>query len=127
MSYEYKRPDVQVVVCDLCGDFSWISDRHWREMPQRTGEQPIHLCQICQRVAVWCPAHQQYHLLDAFHRRGCVDCGGLFTSVVRDQITRCPSCRRAAGDQPAQPAQREIGRRRSLVQLLFAPRGSHRQ
>jgi hypothetical protein len=108
MSYQFKRADVQVVVCDICGDFSWVSNRDWREMPQRTGEQPIHLCRACQRVAVWCPAHQQYHLPDVFHRRACVDCGGLFTSVVRDAITRCPSCRRMAGDDPARAALRSF-------------------
>src|SRR5947208_13294388 len=104
MSYQFKRPTVQVVVCDICDDFSWVGDRRWRTMPQSTIEKPIHLCRTCESVAVWCAVHQQYHLPDVFHRRACINCGGLFTSVVRDEITRCPSCRRAAGDYPARTA-----------------------
>jgi hypothetical protein len=127
MSYDSKRGDVRVVICDICGDFSWIGDRHWREMPQHTSEQPIHLCLACRPVAVWCPAHQQYHLPDTFHRHACVDCGGLFTSVVRDALTRCPSCRRAVGDVPAQPMPRGQTRPRSFVDLLFSPRAGHRR
>src|SRR5262245_32287838 len=121
MSYEMKGSDVHVVVCDICGDYSWIGDHNWRTMPGGTGEQSIHLCQPCRRVAVWCSGHHQYHLPDAFHRQPCIDCGGLFTSVVRDAITRCPSCRRAAGDYPAQTTQREPERPRTLLQLLFSP------
>ena len=96
MSYQYKRADVCVVVCNICSDFSWVGDSRWRTMPQSTSEQPIHLCKKCQCVALWCSAHQQYHLPHIFHRCACIDCGGLFTSVVADAITRCPSCRRIA-------------------------------
>jgi hypothetical protein len=127
MSYQYKRADVVVVVCDVCGDFSWIGDRHWRVAPHSTIDQPIHLCKSCQRLAMWCPAHQQYHRPDAFHRCACVDCGGLFTSTVRDEIIRCPSCRRVMGDNPVRTAPVDIERPRSLVQMLFSPRTSHRQ
>jgi uncharacterized protein YlaI len=126
MSYQYKRADVQVVVCDICDDFSWIGDRHWRAMPQSNAACPIHLCPKCQRAAKWCPAHQQYHLADTFHRRACIDCGGLFTSIVRDAITRCPACRRAAGDGPTSnplPAQE---RPRSFIRQLFSLRTTHR-
>ena len=125
MSYQYKRADVRVVVCDICSDFSWIGDRNWRAMPESSPESPIHLCPKCQRVAVWCPAHKQYHLPDALHRRACVDCGGLFTSVVRNGITRCPSCRRAAGESAADTPPRKQERPRSLVQQLFSHRTGH--
>jgi len=109
MSYQYKRAGVCVVVCDICGDFSGIGDRHWHEMPQRSSERSIHLCPTCRRGAVWCPAHQQYHRPEVFHRRPCVDCGGLFTSIVRDEVVRCRSCRRATGDDP--PQLRRVGGR----------------
>jgi hypothetical protein len=98
MSYQYKRADVCVVVCNICSDFSWVGDPQWRKMAQSTDAQPIHLCKACRRVALWCPAHLQYHLPEALHRCACADCGGLFTSVVADAITRCPSCRRTAGN-----------------------------
>src|SRR4026208_1296522 len=62
MSYQYKRADVCVVVCNICGDFSWVGDNRWRTMPESTSEQPIHLCKTCQCAALWCSAHQQYHL-----------------------------------------------------------------
>jgi hypothetical protein len=123
MSYQYKRADVCVVVCDICGSFSWCSDRHWREMPKGTSK-PIHLCQACQPLAVWCESHQAYHLPDAFHRCACADCGGLFTSIVGRGLTRCPSCHRAAGDQPLQGVPPQMDRRRSFRQMLFAPRTS---
>jgi uncharacterized protein with PIN domain len=126
MSYQYKRADVRVVVCDMCGDFSWIGDRHWREMPERSGEQPIHLCRACQHVALWCSAHQEYHRPDMFHRRACVDCGGLFTSIVREALTRCPACRRAVSDTTARPAPQSVEQPRSLIQMLFSSRASHR-
>jgi len=127
MSYQYKRADVQVVACDLCGDFSWVGDRHWHKTAQSTVKQPMHLCERCQHVAVWCLVHQQYHRPDAFHRCACVDCGGLFTSIVRDELTRCPSCRRIAGDFPARAAPAGKERPRSFVQKLFSLRTSHRQ
>lgn len=126
MSYDMKGTDVHVVICDICSDFSWIGDHDWHVMPHRSGEEVIHLCRPCRRVAVWCPAHQQYHLPDAFHRQPCIDCGGLFTSIVQDVITRCPSCRRAATDYPAQTIPPAQERPRSLLRLLFSPRAGHR-
>ena len=121
MSYQYKRADIYVVVCDACGEFSWVSDRRWRAMPQGSESAPIHLCQACQPQALWCQAHQQYHLPEVLHRHACSDCGGLFTSAARDQLTSYPSCRRAAG-AAAPPAAWPSGeRRRSLLDRLFAP------
>ena len=125
MSYQYKRADVYVVVCDICSDFSYIGDQHWRMMPQGSAEHPIHLCATCQRVALWCPTHAQYHLPDTLHRRACVDCGGLFTSIVRDAIIRCPACRRNTGDYAADPAPSNRERPRSLMQQLFSFRNNH--
>ena len=125
MSYQYKRVDIRVVVCDTCGGFSWMSDRRWRRMPHDSGAAPIHLCQTCQRHALWCQAHQQYHLPEVFHRQACSDCGGLFTSVVRDTLTRCPSCRRVVGADTPQTVLPSSDRPRSLIQKLFAPRASN--
>jgi hypothetical protein len=124
MSYQYKRPDACVVVCDICGDFSWNSDPNWRAMPGGTST-PIHLCQVCRPFAIWCEAHRQYHLPDAFHRQPCVDCGGLFTSTVSHMLTRCPACRRAAGEQPVLAPPPHIRRPRSFRQMLFGLRTSH--
>jgi len=124
MSYQYKRADVCVVVCNICGDFSWVGDRHWRAMPEGTSEQPIHLCQQCQNVALWCSAHQQYHLPTALHRCACADCGGLFTSVVANVITRCPSCRRTTGDNAPPPTQPHTKPTPSLLHRLFSPHPS---
>jgi protein-arginine kinase activator protein McsA len=121
MSYQYKRADICVVVCDTCGDFSWVSDNRWHEMPHGSSAAPIHLCQACRRHALWCSAHQQYHLPDTFHRQHCRDCGGLFTSVARDRLTRCPSCRRAAGEDPAPIARPVSSPPRSLLQRLLMP------
>ena len=120
MSYQYKRADVCVVVCNICGDFSWVGDRHWRKMPESTSEQPIHLCLTCQNVALWCSAHQQYHLPAALHRCACADCGGLFTSVMADAITRCPSCRRVAGGSLPPPTQPNVKPAPSFFHKLFA-------
>jgi uncharacterized protein with PIN domain len=120
MSYQYKRADTYVVVCDICGSFSWMSNRHWREMPQRVGNQPVHLCPTCRPTAVWCAEHQQYHLPDVLHRRPCADCGGLFTSVVREQFTRCPACRRSL-EAPSTVVP-EPSRHLTLIQRLFALR-----
>jgi len=125
MSYQYKRADVCVVVCDICGDFSWVSDRHWRTMPESAPEQPIHLCQMCQNVALWCSAHQQYHLPEALHRCACVDCGGLFTSVVAHAITRCPSCRRTASASLPPPPPPTVKPAPSFIRKLFSVRSTH--
>ena len=127
MSYQYKRPDAQVVVCDACNDTSWMSDPQWRPTSQSSAERPLHLCPKCRHVAIWCSAHQQYHMPDAFHRRACVDCEGLFTSVVRDGIVRCPSCRRLAGELPTQPPALEQKRPRSFVRQFFSFRITDRQ
>jgi hypothetical protein len=127
MSYQTRPSGDHVVACDLCGDFSGIYNRDWREMPQRIGGQPAHLCRACRRMAIWCQTHQQYHQPDVFHRRGCADCGGLFTSIVREQITRCPSCRRAAGERSALPAPQPAEQPRSLARLLVALRMGQRR
>ncbi len=127
MSYQYKRTDVSVVVCDICGDFSWVSDRHWRAMPESTSEKPIHLCQGCQNVALWCAMHQQYHLPQTFHRCACVDCGGLFTSVVADAIIRCPACRRLAGDTIPSAEPPDMKHSYSFIHRLFSLGASHRR
>jgi hypothetical protein len=127
MSLQYKRADVRVVVCDICSDFSWVGDSRWRTMPHSTTEHPIHLCKICQCIALWCPAHQEYHLPDAFHRCNCADCGGLFTSVVSRGITRCPSCQRLAGDSLPPPVQPQTKPALSLIHRLFALGTSHRR
>jgi hypothetical protein len=127
MSFQYKRADVCVVVCDICADFSWVGDSRWRTMPHSTSERPIHLCKRCQCIALWCPEHDQYHLPEAFHRCHCIDCGGLFTSVVSRAITRCPSCRRLAGDDLPPPVQPQAKPSLSLFHRLFAPGTSHRR
>jgi hypothetical protein len=127
MSYQTRPSGDHVVVCDLCGDFSGIYNRDWRRMSEPAGDQPIHLCHNCQHLAVWCPAHQQYHRPDVFHRRGCADCGGLFTSIVREQLTRCPSCCRAAGERSALPAPQRAEQPSSLARLLFALRTGQRR
>ena len=126
MSYQYKRNDIRVIVCDVCGDFSSPGDHRWQPTAQSTVERPIHICPACRRVALWCPAHQQYHLPNSFHRHACADCGGLFTSVVRDALTRCPACRRAAAEIPRPSAPPRNERPRSWVQSLFAPRNGQR-
>jgi hypothetical protein len=120
MSYQYARSDIQVVACDICNAISWVGDPQWRPMPHSSIEKPIHLCPKCRYVATWCDAHQQYHALDALHRRGCVDCGGLFTSIVQAGITRCPACRRAAGEQPPAATPPRIERPRTFLQRLFS-------
>jgi hypothetical protein len=127
MSYQYKRADVRVVVCDICGDFSWMSDNRWRTMPKSTSEQPIHLCKMCQCVALWCSEHQQYHLPEALHRCACVDCGGLFTSVVTAAITRCPSCRRMAGASLPPAVQPNMKPAPSFIHKLFSLHTSDRR
>ncbi len=126
MSYQYKRADAQVVVCDACGDYSWVSDPQWRPTRQSSAEHPLHLCPKCRHAAIWCSAHQQYHLPHESHRRACADCGGLFTSVVRDAIVRCPACRRLAGDLPRPAPLPEPKRPGSFVRQLLSFRGSHR-
>lgn len=122
MSLECKRGEPRLVICDSCGDYSWCGDHSWRLMPHSTVERLIHLCPACRPGAVWCAAHQQYHRPDALHRHACADCGGLFTSAARDAISRCPSCRRAAGDRPAPPQPRAARPVRSLAQRLSALR-----
>jgi hypothetical protein len=113
MSYQLLQNHIKVVVCDICNDFSGMGDRAWRRMRYDAHNQPIHLCSKCRSKAVWCAAHQQYHLKDSQHRRPCVVCGGLFTSYVRQEIEHCPQCRR---DLPA-PAQTPIRQPSFLASL----------
>jgi hypothetical protein len=127
MSYQMRPSGVQVVMCDLCGDFSGIGNRDWREMPHRVSDQPTHLCRACRHQGVWCSVHQTYHRPDAFHRHKCVDCGGLFTSVVREQQTRCPSCRRSGGKRTPLPVPQQAEQPRSWSRFFVALRPSHRR
>src|SRR6185503_4819381 len=100
MSYQLLENRITIVVCDICGEFSAMGDRDWSRMRYDAHDQPIHLCNKCRATAVWCAAHQQYHLEDSQHRRPCIVCGGLFTSYVRQNIEHCPQCRH---DLPAPP------------------------
>ncbi|MDQ2997163.1 MAG: hypothetical protein M3R61_08940, partial [Chloroflexota bacterium] len=106
---------------------SWVGDSRWRTMPQSTSEQPIHLCKMCQCVALWCSAHTQYHLPNALHRCACADCGGLFTSVVADAIIRCPSCHRTAGASLPPPTQPTMKPAPSFIHKLFSVGSNHRR
>lgn len=126
MSYQSTQHNTRVIVCDICQASGPATDHRWRPTRHSTTERPMHLCPSCWRVAVWCPAHQAYHLPDAFHRRACADCGGLFTSVVREEITRCPACRRAAGGLPARQASAPAKQPRTWMRAFFTARGSER-
>ena len=94
MSYQRKSYG-WITVCDICQEFGPIGDRYIRAMPHSTADEPRHLCNCCRSQAVWCEAHNVYHLGESFHRHACSDCGGLFTSVARAQLRQCPSCRPA--------------------------------
>jgi hypothetical protein len=120
MSYQVRHERYEVVVCDICDEYSYIGDRNWREMPQHRAEEPLHLCRKCKPNAVWCSGHQQYHRPDVLHRQPCVDCGGLFTSVARNSLTRCPSCQRSASNTVNTDTS-TVERSRSLGQKLFSP------
>jgi hypothetical protein len=100
MSYQLLQNHITIVVCDICGEFGAKGDRDWSKMRYDAHEEPIHLCYKCRASAVWCAAHQQYHLEDSQHRRPCADCGGLFTSYVRHNVEHCPTCQR---NQPVPP------------------------
>jgi hypothetical protein len=106
MSYQLLNNHITIVVCDICGEFSAMGDRDWCRMRYDAQDQPIHLCRKCRPSAVWCAAHQQYHLESSQHRRPCVVCGGLFTSFVSQQIEHCPQCRRNLPAPPQAPARR---------------------
>ena len=103
MSYQLLQDHITIVVCDICGEFGAKGDRDWCKMRYDTHDQPIHLCYKCRSSAVWCAAHQQYHLEHSQHRRPCVVCGGLFTSYVRQNIEHCPQCRRELPAPPQAP------------------------
>lgn len=103
MSYQHKSYG-WIAVCDMCQEFGPIGDRALRVMKGGTAEAPIHLCSTCCKDAVWCDHHHQYHRAEAFHRCACVDCDGLYTSIVHTQIKRCPSCQRATGFVPTPSA-----------------------
>jgi len=127
MSYQGERLYERVVVCDICGSWGAIGDLDWRKMRHSTYEHPIHLCRKCRPHAIWCVAHQQYHLADSLHRRPCVACGGLFTAQVGQQIEHCPQCRRGLPASAARPTQNQpLGFLASLQARLFqrhVPRG----
>lgn len=126
MSFQ-SRGNYDVVVCDVCRTVGAVGDNRFRLMRRDDAGTSHHLCASCRTWAEWCPTHQQYHLPDDLHRCACNDCGGLYTSRVRDQIARCPSCQRsfappkpvAAAPPPAAAAPRglagivaALGRRR---------------
>ena len=97
MSYQERLPHGPVVICDCCGAVGAIGDRDWRQARGAGLTHPVHLCHSCQRHAVWCDAHQAYHLPETLHRKPCITCGGLFTARVSLGIDHCPSCRRDFG------------------------------
>ncbi|KAB8142622.1 hypothetical protein F8S13_13785 [Chloroflexia bacterium SDU3-3] len=109
MSYQHKSYG-WVVVCNVCNEFGPIGDRYLRRMEGGTDEDPIHLCAKCASIAMWCDAHQTYHLPDSLHRHACADCGGLFTSVVSEQIYRCPSCQRSHAPEAPAPRPKAAAR-----------------
>jgi protein-arginine kinase activator protein McsA len=88
-----------VVCCDYCGTYNAIGLRDFHEMPHQIMGAVTHLCPKCYPTVRWCHTHLQYHKPTDLHRQPCVDCGGLFTSTVQHHLLRCPSCRRAAGEQ----------------------------
>lgn len=106
MSYQERFDHVDVVVCDICGRCGAIGNRDWREMRQDEHGAAIHLCRTCRRSALWCAAHEQYHLAESLHRRPCIVCGGLFTSKVGQNIEHCPQCRRTLSLPPARTPNR---------------------
>ena len=117
MSYQLLHNHITIVACDVCGKFGAKGDRDWCKMRYDAQGEPIHLCYKCRASAVWCAAHQQYHLEDSQHRRPCVVCGGLFTSFVRQNIEHCPQCRRLLPEPPPAPA-RQLNILASLRALL---------
>ena len=126
MSIQLRNNLYHVVVCDICGDFSYVGDRNLRQMPMHGADGSLHLCRACRTNALWCAAHGAYHPADTMHRQPCVDCGGLFTSVVKAQLSHCPACRRTHAAQPVvQPASAPTPAR-SWLELLFAPRAGQR-
>ncbi len=105
MSYQEREPYGSVVVCDCCQSIGAIGDRDWRQVRGSGADDAMHLCRACRRRAMWCEVHQTYHLPETFHRRPCVDCGGLFTAQMSWNLEYCPSCRRERGVIISIPAQ----------------------
>lgn len=111
MSYQKHATYGSVVACDCCGSIGAIGDRDWRQVRGSGIADAMHLCRACRRRAVWCEAHQTYHLPESFHRRPCVACGGLFTAQVAWNLEHCPSCRRERGIVISIPVQASTERR----------------
>ena len=109
MSYREHAPYGSIVVCDCCGKVGAIGDRDWRQVRGSSVHDAMHLCRACRRQAVWCDVHQTYHLPEAFHRRPCAACGGLFTAQVAWNLDYCPSCRRERGIVVSAPASANSG------------------
>jgi hypothetical protein len=105
VSYQKRYNFPRVVVCDICDSFSAVGDWNWRKMRYDQNNKPIHLCPQCRPAAIWCEAHQQYHLANTLHRRPCVACGGLFTVPVEKPIAHCPQCRRSLPEPVEQTPQ----------------------
>jgi hypothetical protein len=121
MSYREHAPYGSVVVCDCCGKVGAIGDRDWRQVRGSSVHDAMHLCRACRRQAVWCDVHQTYHLPEAFHRRPCAACGGLFTAQVAWNLDYCPSCRRERGIVVSAPASANVRRRRAARVVLALP------
>lgn len=124
MSFQNKQQYGSVVVCDLCGRVGAMFDHDWHEMRRDAADQPIHLCRECRRTAIWCAFHEHYHHPAENHRRSCAMCGGLFTAPASLAIDRCPSCRRAAPEQPSVPAQPSPAHKRIIAKLFGHSNGS---
>lgn len=122
MSFQTHLRFGSVVVCDVCHRVGAICDRDWREMAAGADGEPLHLCRVCRKHAVWCAAHQSFHRPADNHRRACIVCGGLFTAQVQLHIEHCPSCRRAMpAQQPEQPPLSSY--KRIIAKLLANPNG----
>jgi hypothetical protein len=89
-----SRGTYDVVACDACNTVGAVGDRRFRVMRRDAAGATHHLCDSCRVWAEWCDTHQRFHMPNDLHRRACADCGGLFTSRVRQRIRHCPSCLR---------------------------------
>jgi len=114
MSYQRRRPRIEIVVCDACGAWGAGNDWHWRATKRNRQGSQLHLCRPCRRSATWCDIHDQYHQATSLHRRPCRACGGLFTAQVRFQRKHCPSCQRALPPPLAVPASQAASWRNSM-------------
>jgi hypothetical protein len=112
-----SRGTYDVVACDVCSTIGAVGDRRFRVMRRDATGATHHLCSTCRVWAEWCDTHQSYHMPDDLHRHACADCGGLFTSRVRQHLLHCPSCLRehtfsamptSTPTKPAEPAPRGL-------------------